>query len=233
MAVTLDSRNGGTSSTGATSLSWSHTVIGDAVLEVTCDFAAGTRPTITGVNWDDTGSPQALTRKGGALETQGFGGVDKWYILSPTTGTKTIKVSFSGSCECGTGSESLRGVNKNDPFNSSSPQTATGTGTTQPSLNVTSEAGGWVTDGVITIEGASSNYSMTVGGGQTQISNHNRGLGTSTGAASDEAATGTSTTMSWSGVLAGDTWASVGISWRPAFTTFRITRPFALQQRMR
>jgi hypothetical protein len=218
VAIGTPTRNAGATSTAASTLSWSHTVgASENFLTVCADLASAVRPTISSVVWDAGGANTALTRKGGAPESAGFGGADIWSLTAPVSGTKTITVTYSGSCECGTGSSSWSGVDQTTPFNAASPQTATGTGTAaQPNLSVTSTAGEWVIDSVIDAIAASLDDTLVVNVSQTQISNHDRGAGKSSGASSDEAAVGASTAMTWTGVGASDTWAQVGVSLRPA-----------------
>jgi hypothetical protein len=186
------------------------------------------------VNWDDTGTPEACTQKGSIVEPIGLGKTEFWYRKAPTPGTKTIKVTYSASCECGTGSTSWSGVDQPTTFNAASPQTQIGTGPTQPSLAVTSAVGEWVVDTVIICISTTNNDTLVVNASQTQISNHNRGANTSSGAASDEAGAA-SVTMSWTGVGTPDGYGQLGISLLPAaasITPSRIARAMAPQQRM-
>lgn len=130
MSVAVDVRQSGTFTAGALSISWTMTISGglnNSILMVgaTTGVLGGT--TVSGVNWDDAGTPEALTFKGRFADTNGACAAEIWYRLNPTAGTKTIKVTASVSAELTGGGASYQGVDQATPFNAASPQTARGT----------------------------------------------------------------------------------------------------------
>lgn len=217
--ITADARSTGgqtlaASVTGATSVSWSHTLgtLTNGILIVSCAHDAGANA--TGVNWDDGATNQALTLKGSA--TQGSTRAEIWYKLSPSpTGTKTVRVTWSGSHEGQGGSASYSGVGG---FNAASPQTATGASGTNPSLSVTTTTGELVIDSAVQ-DLAVGGDTPTKGASQTYIA---AGLNTNTvtieSGHSERAGSGSSVSMTWTMKAAGGAWAQVGVSLAPPAT---------------
>lgn len=218
MAIAIDSRQSGTYTTGASSLSWSHTVgsISNGILVVGSGEASGSNFNVSSVVWDSGGANTALsnTVNGTAArknDTATQGWAELWYLLAPASGTKTVKVTYGGSTAGGTGSVSLSGVAQSSTFNASSPQTSSGSDPTQPSLTVTSSSGEWVidcvddnknTNGDALTNGASQNLISTQGSGSTGV----------TMGMSDESSGGASVTMSWTGVTTSAPWSQVAFS---------------------
>lgn len=235
--VAVDARQSGTSSVGATSLSWSHTVTSsfpDLILLANITWALSSSINLTGVAWDDGGTPAAMTKIASQQEV-GFNDAkaEIWYVLSPVPGTKTIKATFSGSCPCTSGSISAQNVSQTSPFNAASPQTQTGTQPTLPSLVVTSAAGELVVDCTVDNLQSASSTTLVPGAGQTQIHSLSVGTTVMSGASSDEPGAPT-VTMSWTGYGSLDPWALVAVSLNSADAPpliFR-NRKLATQQRM-
>lgn len=233
---TPDSRQSGTNSTGATTLSWSHRVgagLNNSILLVLAESGGAGALTISGVNWDDLGTPVAMTQKGHVVGSLNDSASDIWYLLAPAAGTKTIKVTWSASSQGVTGSASYSNVNQATPFNAASPQSATGTDNL-PTLNVTSAVGELVVGMVSDPEYLSSD-TLVAGSGITPI--YNITNGTSTASAGGDAAGAASVTMAWTGITGGGDYAILGVSLRPA--TVSLPSPkfcpggMAMQQRMR
>lgn len=212
MAVSVDSRNAGTSSASAASLTWSHTVgaISNGILLVMPQCSSATGVTISSVVWDDGGANTALTRKG-QKQDSGTGWAEIWYLLSPAPGTKNIKVTYSAAVACTAGSASYSGVDQATPFNAASPQSASGT-TATATVDITSAGGELVIDSVNDNENTID--TLVVGGGQTTI--HNITVSNNTAGASSEEAGAASVTMSWTGLTLSAPWAIIGVSLRPA-----------------
>jgi hypothetical protein len=80
----------------------------------------------TAVQWDTTGTPVSLTKKGTRDSSSGFSRADLWYLLAPATGTKQITITNVNSPALQAGAASYTGVDQTTPFNAASPQTATG-----------------------------------------------------------------------------------------------------------
>jgi hypothetical protein len=216
MAIAIDSRNTGSSSSSTTTLSWSHTVgaaLSNSILLVHVAEASATNYSVTGVNWDQGGTPVALTRLGRINDVGGAAWAEIWYLKSPSAGTKTIQVTFSGTVATCAGSSSWSGVHQTTTFNAASPQTdSKWSGDGQPTIDITSAVGEKVVDCVVDNE--NSVDTLVVGGGQTTIYNTTVG-GNLAGGASDEDGAA-SVTMSWSGVTNSAPWAIIGCSMIPA-----------------
>jgi hypothetical protein len=88
---------------------------GDSALEVMIWFASATFPTITKVNWDDTGTPQAMTQVPGTQIADGGSSTSgaKYALLAPTSGNKSLVISWSsGALEAHAIAQSYTGVNQ-------------------------------------------------------------------------------------------------------------------------
>lgn len=221
MAIAVDARNSGgqtlaASVTAATSVNWNHTLgaaLSNGILIVSCAQDAGANS--TGVNWDDGGTNAALTRKG--TVSQATTRAEIWFLKAPAvTGTKTIRVSWSGSHEGEGGSASYSGVDQATTFNAASPQSATGSSGTNPSLAVTTTAGELAIDSAVqdlTITGSAP----TKGASQTYIAAGVNTNNTSIESGhSEQAAVGATTTMTWTMTASGGAWGQVGVSLLPA-----------------
>lgn len=220
MAIAVDARTPGAvdqaaAVTASTSMSWSHTLgsLSNGILIVCPQQDAGANS--TGVNWDDGGTNQALTRKGSV--SQGSCRAEIWYLVGnphSVTGTKTIKVSWSGSHDGIGGSASYSGVDQSTIFNAASPQTATGASGTNPSLTVTTTNGELAIDSVVRDLTQSNTVDWTVGAGQSAISggSNTANTGSIDSGVSDEAATGASVAMTWTMPGSFGAWGSVGVS---------------------
>lgn len=221
MSVLIDIRTNGTFTVGATTLSWTHTVsagLSNSILLVAASTGkAPPHATVSGVNWDDLGTPAALAEKGtGIAESTDSVFGDLWFLTNPVAGaSKTIKITASTSCEITGSSSSYQNVDQANPFNAASPQTAIGTANPQPSLAVTSATGEMVVDAVAVNESGTS--TLAQGAGQTVIGINQVGAGKHTAGSSD-APGAASVTMSWTGVTVGDLWCEIAASLKAAAT---------------
>lgn len=179
------------------------------ILEVNSAEASGTGASVSGINWDDSGTPQALTRTGRAIDTAGLGWAEKWYVLSPSPGTKTIKVTYSGAVAATTGSASYAGVDQTTPYNAASPQTLNGT-TATATLNVTSGITELVTDCAMDNE----TNSDTLAPGTYQTTIHNITVGFNVAGGSSDKSGAALVAMSWSGFTGSTPWAMIAASLR-------------------
>ena len=206
MAIAVDSRQSGTNSAGASTLSWNHTlgVISNAILLVQTGCGLNT---ITSIQWDALGTPVGLAVKGKQASASVQSEI--WFLLSPAvTGTKSIKITYGASVVCTSGSSSYSGVGQATPFNAASPQGATAsTGTI--TVAVTSAVGELVVDSVVDPEFSVAD-TLVPSGSQTTIYNITNG-GNNAGGASDQAGAA-SVTMSWTGVTGGGDWDTVAVS---------------------
>lgn len=219
MAISLDIRQSGTNSAGATSIGWSHTVGASAnFLIVGCTTGAFPVKSVSSVtfgaaNLSNTVNGSAATKN----DTSGPScNANLWYLTGPTPSTATITVTPSGSCELTGGSESWIGVDQTSTFNAASPQTAALGAGVNPTLTVTSAVGEQVVDCVVFNESGTVG-AITAGSGQTAYYALNNGANTSAGAGSDEAGAA-SVVTDWSVATTaaiGDS-AQVAVSLKPA-----------------
>jgi hypothetical protein len=224
VAVAADLRADGGSSAGAVTLSWLHNLaVGVTILVVDSNQSDGvmTGHGTTGVQWDSTGTPANLTRKARTLDNSTFCQCDIWYLVSPVAGNKTIAITNdSASIAIQGGSASYTGSDTATPFGASN--TLTGAGpTTQPSLALASSAGDLMHDTVVV---NTSPDTITAGGSQTQVSNDQVGTA-HTGASSDKACVGASTTMSWAGTTTD--WGYIAVVIKAA-STATVSTPLPL-----
>lgn len=202
------------------------------MLVVTAGIAASPARTVTGINWDDAGSPAAMTQNGTRLFQ--LARADIWYLIAPVPGSKTIKVTYSGSGECAAGSSSWFGVDQLTPFNAASPQNGGDRVVNfQPNVTVTSAVGEQVIDCVTdAYNAAGTEDAPAQGSGQTKNYGLSIGSNASSYASSDEPGAA-SVVMDWTGYQStsnGD-WAIVAVSFRPAPPS-GISARFAVTQRM-
>src|SRR5581483_5695489 len=157
-----------TSSAGATSLTWSHTVnSGSAQLLVVGLSIENGQQTTGNVTYG--GAPMVLVGRSVGSET-----VEIWQLAAPATGTANIVANFTATTQVVGGATTFSGVNPVTPIRGGF-QVASGISTT-PSLNVVSQAGDLVVD---TLYANDSPATVTVGPGQTVEWTNSTGTGTS------------------------------------------------------
>lgn len=221
-AVTYDTvSSASTSTSGASSLTWSHTVTS----------AGSNRLLVVGVASDDN-TPRTVSSVtyNGVNLTQVPGGtadnlarVDMWYLVNPATGANDVVVTLSGSTEFSAGATSWTGVDQTTPLGTAS---ATAGHSSSVSLSgVSSAADEFVVD-VVAIDSSSATITSDV----SQASRWERGGGEATagglnvvGGQSTEAGAA-SVTMSWS-VSATKDWAIAAVSIKPASANQAPTAP--------
>lgn len=221
MAISVDARTpgsqtfaAGASVVGGTSVTWTHTLGAGSNTILLAAGAQDAGAASTSAAWDSAGTNVAMTRETNATAT-GTCRPEIWYLQTPaTTGSKSVKVSWSGSHDGGYSSASYFGV---AGFNASSPQNATGANGTNPSLTVTSTSGEMVVDAMVQdftansvapTKNASANY---IGAGA--VSATTIGVG-----ASDRSSVGASVTMTWSVDTTKGAWSQTGVSLTVAST---------------
>lgn len=197
MAIAFDAGSSlqATASGSTTVFSWNHECTGlNRVLLVGVSVASSlSPPTLTGINYISV--PMTLLQES---STGGRYGA-LYYLVAPgAAGPQQIEITFSsapGSSSRIVGcAASYTGVDQTTPVGTSG--LATGSAT-DPSINITSAAGGLVVDS-ITMK-SSTTVTLTVGAGQTQRHNIKSGSDVNFsvfGGMSEEAGAGT-VTMSW------------------------------------
>ena len=156
LAISSNGTSTSAQTSGATSLTWSHTVANGTnralFVELSIDQVGATVSSVTygGV---------AMTRVG---RTAGNHAVEIWRLVNPTVGTANVVVNFSATTAAAGGATTYNGVSQTTPTGTYAG--ASGTGTTM-SVVASSAAG----DLVIDSERWDNNPSgYTVGSGQTQ-----------------------------------------------------------------
>jgi hypothetical protein len=176
------------------------------MLVVVSVSGSGTNESVSGINWDNLGTPVPLLRLGRVNDAAAQVWAEIWYLQAPAvTGTKQIAVTYTGTAAVGAGSGSWFGVGG---WNAASPQSTTGSGATA-TLNLTSGAGEWTVD-CIGLNVGSGTDPITVGGSQNTIINATVGSAAITVGGSDLSASGSPNTMSWSAIA--NPWAYIGAS---------------------
>lgn len=221
MAVTVDARNTGlqtlAASVNAATMSWNHTLGADpaskALLLAIVGQDAGAAT--TSVVWDDGGTNVAMTRIGSVVT--GAARAEIWYLKNPaTTGTKSIKATWSGTHHGNGCSISLFGVDQTTTFNAASPQTDSGVTGTDPDIVVTSATDEIVIDAFIQDNATSDGFEPVVGANQNYIGAHSNTVASNsiTSGGSDELSTGATVAMTWDigGAGGNGAWAQVAVS---------------------
>lgn len=193
--------DGASSSTGSSTLTWSHTVAAagcDRIIVV--GISHRENQPITGVTY----AGQALTLIGGRSDPNDDSRIELWYRLAPATGTNSVQVTFSVVGNAVAGATSWTGVNQTTPlgaFVSANGISATAT------VNVSSATGEVVVDTLANKGGGPP----TAGTGQTQRWSAEQGNVGGGGSHEPGAAT---VTMSWT--QANKAWAIGAVPLKPA-----------------
>lgn len=209
MAIAIDNTNAGAKSTGATSISWSHTVsaaLSNSILIVGGMCAGAAPPTMSSAVWDSGGTNAAMSKTINAVTAEQANSSSAndtncslWFLKAPVAGTLTVKISPSASSELAGGSSSWSGVDQTTPFNAASPQKFQAASNANISDSVTSATGEEVVDSAgVSLSGA---VTAVVGGSQTQIYNQNNGSSHTIGMGSYQGGAAT-VTMAWTGLTA-------------------------------
>lgn len=226
---------GATSSAGATSLAWNHTVsagLANSALVGHGNTAAATAKTVTTFQWDAAGTPVGLSNLGRVTGPANVVSTELWSLLNPSAGTKQIKITPAASCQIIGGSASYSDVDQGTPWNPASPQSNTGTagsGTNQPTVTVTSGTNELVV-GTAGDNEQSTQDTLALGAGQTAVFNDTiSGAGQFAAIGSDQAG-GASVTHQYSGFANTNPWTILAGSLRPA-PALPYRRPLAPQLR--
>lgn len=155
-------------------------------------MSGGAPVTVSGVAYDPTGVNLPFTFFGRTQEAAGqFGDVEIWILLNPPVGTFNTVATFSGSVIYAMGFLYAQDVNQTTPWRATA-QSSSGTGTSA-STAVTTASGDLSLDATM----FDDFHNITIGAGQTSITTRNNCVGSFSFGASDETATGATTTNSW------------------------------------
>jgi hypothetical protein len=197
-------------STSANSMSWSHTsaVGSNKILLVTIDtFRNGTPTTVTSITYDGTAMTQLATVLYSASNPQVRSYV--FYLINPSSGTKTISVNFASSTQAVGGSIIYINVNQTNPFDASI--TNSGAGTSEVASLTASGSYGKMLFGHQGSYGAGS-YIVADESSQTnrwsQFSQIYKGSG------SEKSVTNGAVSMSWTTSTATN-WVAIAVLLRP------------------
>ena len=190
---------------GASSLTWSHTIVNGANRLLIVSVAVRTDIAVSSVTYGGS----ALTQIGFDVDATGKVRSEMWYLKAPAVGTDDVIVSLASSANFVAGATDFFEVDQTTPFGS----VTTGNGSGEPSLTVASAAGEWVIDAVadrdVDVE--------AVGPGQAVLwVNKNGNASNDAWGGSSVEPGAASVTMSWTttGAGAGE-WAAVAISLKP------------------
>ena len=190
MTLTLDANTTSIGVGSTNSHSFAHTcgtLYKGGLFLVVC---LGSGSSFTG-NVTATYNSVAMTKIGEVLNAAAnYSLVAVFYLLKPSAGANTVAISWTGNAIAACVARSYSGVHPGVPIYPGSYTSLTGAGTT-PSLNVTSQPGDIVMDGLSIF----STSGQAAGAGQTEILNTTV-ISTMRGCASVEAGAA-SVTMSW------------------------------------
>lgn len=96
-------------------------------------------------SWDSAGTPQPMSLITSVNVNGATGTMQLWGLVNPTSGNKTLTCSWTGSNQIGIASAAFTGVNQAGGT-TSFPNSATGSGASGPTLNVTNVTNGIVVD---------------------------------------------------------------------------------------
>lgn len=178
--------------------SWTHTPVGEpSLVTISVSWGAGAGETVSSVTYDGVACTLIDTASYGARRAA------MYYLSSPGSGAKTVRVVMSAACSHVMGCISYLGAHRSSPFGTSAKSGANGS---TANANVTGFGGGLVQDIVTTVE------ILTVGAGQTQRWNLTYAVLDS--GSSTEPGEGT-ITMSWS-IANPDDYAILAVPIRPS-----------------
>ena len=204
LTLTFDATATGNSSSG-TSLSWSHTTTTNS-----------DRILIVGVSWRGTGSVSTVTYNAVSMTSIGSASgpnntkMEMFRLVSPSTGTNTVQVTFTGSIDGSVGGSYTFYNAHQSSFGTFASNTGSA-GVSPATVDVSSASGETVVDCV----SWDRSPAMTAGGGQTERWDaDDNGDADIRGGGSTEAGA-TTVTMSWTGGSEG--WAIGGVSVKPVF----------------
>lgn len=208
--VTVDARTDGLKTSGATSLSWNHTITAAMVnpwFLVCCTSATGTAANPTSVKWDTAGVNQTMTIR--TSKADGFNNCMTTIAgVSPSsTGTKQARATYAASVEITGGSASFQFVNQTTTYDTATTATSGTTGTSS-ALNVTSSAHAMVVSCLVENDGST----LAASAGQTVIHNENVGAANHAGISSHKAGAAGTVTMTVTGITSGNGWGHAGVS---------------------
>lgn len=166
--------------------------------------------TVTSVVDDVAGGAVAMTFIGARSTVTSFGRIETWGLAAPASGTKSIRVTLSGSVTSVGMAVSYKNVHQTSPFEAFNSNQGTNVGAADATVDITPIADQtWIHAAIATDD-------ASVTAGQTSRNNVSGGA-TLSGADEDKGpiSPAAATTMSYTGVGALATWAIAGYAIRP------------------
>lgn len=184
--------------------SWTHVNAGN-FLRVRVSLLSVPGTTVTGVTYGGV----AMDFIGAQSTVTGAGRVESWGMVAPPLGSNTVAVTLSAVCVSTSGAVSYYGVNQDIPTQSYNSAQATNVGAADATVNITPITNGcWVCADVATDDGS-------ITGNQTERNNVSGAGGSGADEDTGPVSPAASTTVSFTGVGAGATWAIGGFAIRP------------------
>lgn len=200
MAIAFDATSTSGYQTAQSTYSWSHTCAANSILFVPISMLSVAGSSVTGVTYDGV----ALSDLTNEDSTTGACRVELWILNGPHSGTHTIAVTLSAP---------LDSIGNAISFSSDSAPTqedasgsgGTNIGATDVTFGITPDHDGdWILSAI-----ATSDTSITAGGGQTERQNVSGTLGSGSLSSVGPIDPAASTTVRWTNVGAAAAWAIV------------------------
>lgn len=191
-------------STGAGSgspIDVTHTVAGADRLMLVGISTDDNAVAVSSVVWDPTGTNQSLSLITGCTTSRVQGEIWIYQLVAPTTGTKTLRASFTGTGDKVVGVMTFTGVDQTTPLGTCAVANGDGGPAT---VNVTSATGELVFDTIASDENVTANASQTV---RWDV------VGTTTDGGASTKAGASTVTMSWTTGATG--WAIGAVPIKP------------------
>jgi hypothetical protein len=198
IAFDASSTSGTDFASNATSLSWTHTTIGnDRLLFVACGMndSADADANVTNVTYGGVAGTE-IRRD---VATVGADGSEIWYKVNPALGANTVSVTFAGTVSrAGCAAVSLTGVDQTNPLDAHNGITFANNAA--PSVSVTTVAdNAWILD-VIYVNLSNTFGDAVPGAGQTERFEINAFFDQLDGSSEGPVSPAGATSMSWSGL---------------------------------
>ena len=205
MSVTIDTHSSVQTFTGVSSVSWSHTASGtDRFVLVNVAFIGDpSSKTISGVTYGGVSMSAAISSSNPNLGGGQNGISQIWGLINPSTGSQTVQVTFTGTCDGVAGSVSWNGANQTAAIGNTT--SATGD-SSAPATTISSASGNMVADCFL------ANYSsgLSPSGNQTVLWTGQERSGVGYTGGSQYAAGASSVAMDWT-LTKGEQWSACAV----------------------
>jgi hypothetical protein len=180
--------------------------LSNSALVAQVSFSLKTVASVT-LNWDNAGTPQAMTQIVAANGTGTVARAELWGRIAPTSGNKTLRASWTGASDVYLQAASWSGVDQTGgvtSFAHSTSNTGTTTGnTTHNTITITSAVGNATMDAIC---GDAATYTAS-----TQTQTYLDNVATSISGGGSRAGGAATVTHGWTATGTSDHWVSVGV----------------------